>query len=179
VDSGHSLVHPSSGSSQRPPWISLEKLESRPQPNDAAGRGGISLAGYFSFVICRIIRRLACLTSHLGVSVAVENGIEKLLAVKFYVSDPTNRNESERHPPLDGIEPSPRDAKRMLEAYIGVELAGRVVEEARRHARSVLDPANGFQPRRIAAFRDAAMCVEATTTVINVIAIVAGRRDPR
>ena len=85
----------------------------------------------------------------------------------------------ELHQPLDGIEPSPSDAKRMLEAYIAVELAGGVNEETRKHARSALDLANALQHRRTATFRDAAMCVEASTTVINVIAIVAGRRDPR
>ena len=85
----------------------------------------------------------------------------------------------ERHPPPDGVEPSPTDAKRMLEAYISVELAGGGNQEARRHARSALDLANGLQHRRTATFRDAALCVEATTTVINVVAIVAGRRDPR
>lgn len=85
----------------------------------------------------------------------------------------------ERHPPLDGTESSPTDAKRMLEAYISVELAGGVNEETRKHARSALDLANALQHRRTATFRDAAMCVEATTTVINVIAIVAGRKDPQ
>lgn len=85
----------------------------------------------------------------------------------------------ERHPPLDGVEPSPTDAKRMLEAYISVELAGGVNDETRKHARSALDLANALQHRRTATFRDAAMCVEATTTVINVIAIVAGLRDPQ
>lgn len=85
----------------------------------------------------------------------------------------------ERHPPLDGTEPSATDGKRMLEAYIAVELAGGANEEARKHARSALDLANALQHRRTATFRDAAMCVEATTTVVNVVAIVAGRRDPQ
>jgi hypothetical protein len=67
----------------------------------------------------------------------------------------------------------------MLEAYFAVELAGGANEEARRHARSALDFANAVQHRRTATFRDAALCVEATTTVVNVIAIVAGRRDPQ
>jgi hypothetical protein len=84
-----------------------------------------------------------------------------------------------RHPPLDGTEPSSTDAKRMLEAYIAVELAGSANQEARRHTRSALDLANALQHRRAATFREAAMCVEATTTIINVIAIVAGRRDPQ
>jgi len=50
----------------------------------------------------------------------------------------------ERHPPLDGTEPSSSDAKRMLEAYIAVELAGGANEEARRHTRSALDLANAL-----------------------------------
>jgi hypothetical protein len=93
------------------------------------------------------------------------------LAQAVYVRD--------RHPPLDGVEPSDTDAKRILEAYLAVELAGGANEEARRHARSALDFANAVQHRRTATFRDAALCVEATTTVVNVIAIVAGRRDPQ
>lgn len=83
-----------------------------------------------------------------------------------------------RHPPLDGTDPSPTDGKRMLDAYIAVELAGSTNEVARRHARSSLDLAVALQHRRTATFRDAALCSEATTSVINVVAIVAGRRDP-
>ena len=83
-----------------------------------------------------------------------------------------------KHPPLDGVEPSSTDAKRMLEAYIAVELGDSANEQARKHARSALDLANVLQHRRTASFRDAALCVEATTTVVNVVAIVAGRRDP-
>lgn len=84
-----------------------------------------------------------------------------------------------RHPPLDGVEPSTTDAKRMLDAYIAVELAGGANEASRRHAKSALDLANALQHQRTATFREAAMCVEATTAVVNVIAIVAGKRDPQ
>lgn len=84
----------------------------------------------------------------------------------------------EQYPPLDGVEPSATDAKRMLDACIAVELAGGANEEVRRHARSALDLANALQHRRTATFRDAAMCVEATAAVINVVAIIAGQRDP-
>ena len=83
-----------------------------------------------------------------------------------------------RHPTLDGVAPSPTDAKRMMEAYIVVELGGGPNEQARKHARSALDLAVNLQHKRTAGFREAAMCVEATTSVINIIAIVAGRRDP-
>ena len=84
----------------------------------------------------------------------------------------------DRHRPLGGVEPSNTDAKRMLEGYFAVELGGGANEEARRHARSALDFAVALQHRRTASFRDAALCVEATTTVINIAAIVSGRRDP-
>ncbi len=84
----------------------------------------------------------------------------------------------ERHPPSDGVEPSQTDAKRMLSACIAAELPGAPNEETRKHARSALDLANVLQHRRTADFRMAALCVEATTSVINVIAIMAGQRDP-
>ena len=86
---------------------------------------------------------------------------------------------AERHPTLDGVAASPTDAKRMLDAYIAVELGGDANEFARKHARSALDFSVNLQHKRTAAFRDAAMCVEATTAVINTIAIVSGRRDPQ
>jgi hypothetical protein len=85
----------------------------------------------------------------------------------------------EKYPTLDGVAASPTDAKRMLEAYIAVELGGGSNDEARKHARSALDLAVKLQHTRTAAFRDAALCVEATTSVINIIAIVSGRRDPQ
>lgn len=85
----------------------------------------------------------------------------------------------EKHPSVDGTKIGPADGKRMLEAYISVELQGGANEETRKHAKSALDFANALQHRRTANFRDAAMCVEATTSVINVFAILAGRRDPR
>lgn len=84
-----------------------------------------------------------------------------------------------RHPPTDGTEPSPTDGKRMLDAVIAVELAGGADEVARRHAKSALDLANVLQHRRTATFREAALCVEATASVVNVIAILAGKRDPQ
>lgn len=84
----------------------------------------------------------------------------------------------DRHPALDGTQPSPTDAKRMLEAYFAVELPGGTNAEARGHARSALAFANALQHRRTATFRDAALCVEATTAVVNITAIVAGKREP-
>ncbi|MBE7559320.1 hypothetical protein HS125_10360 [bacterium] len=86
--------------------------------------------------------------------------------------------DRERHPIEDGIEPSDTDAKRRLSAFFASELAGGPNEEARRHARASLDLANSLQHARTADFRKAALCAEATTAVVNLVAILSGRRDP-
>ena len=83
-----------------------------------------------------------------------------------------------RHPSLDGVVPSATDAKRMLESYFASEMDGAANKIARAHARAAVDLAVELQHRRTAEFRAAALCVEATGSVVNVIAIVSGRRDP-
>jgi hypothetical protein len=83
-----------------------------------------------------------------------------------------------KHPPLDGKIPSDTDAKRMLSSIIAIEFIGPSNENARRHAKVSVDLAVELQHRRTADFRQAALCVEATTSVINVLAIISGRRDP-
>lgn len=85
----------------------------------------------------------------------------------------------ERHPVEADIRVSKTDFKRMIEAYIAVELRGSSADEARRHARSALDLALRLQHQRTAAFRDAAICIEATSSVISIIAILSGYRDPQ
>lgn len=97
---------------------------------------------------------------------------EVLISLAQAVHDP------ERHRPLDGTTPSDTDAKRKLDAYIAIELAGASNEIARRHARASYDLAVELQHRRTATFRQAALCVEATASAVNVIAILSGRRDP-
>jgi hypothetical protein len=97
---------------------------------------------------------------------------EALISLAEVVWDPHH------HPTLDQVPPSPTDAKRKLEAFMAVELATNANEQARKHARAALDLAVGLQHKRSANWRDAAMCLEATTSVVNLIAIVQGRRDP-
>jgi hypothetical protein len=96
---------------------------------------------------------------------------EVLISVAQAVFNP------QRHPTEDGVHPSEMDAKRMLDAYIGVELEGGANEGARRHAKAALSLANDLQHHRTATFRQAALCVEATTSVVNIVAILSGRRD--
>lgn len=85
---------------------------------------------------------------------------------------------TDKHPIADAVSLSPTDFKRMIEAFIAVELAGGSSEDLRRHARAAFDLANNLQHKRTADFRLAAMCLEATASIINIIAIVSGRRDP-
>jgi hypothetical protein len=87
--------------------------------------------------------------------------------------------DAEAHPTLDGKQASDTDAKRMLEAYIAVAFAGSANEHIRKHARAAYDLAAQLLHRRTASFRDAAACTEATTSLVNLIAIMAGLRDPR
>jgi hypothetical protein len=82
------------------------------------------------------------------------------------------------YPTLDGVSASSTDAKRMLEAYIAVTFAGSAHEALRKHARASYDLAAVLVHRRTASFRDAAACAEATTSIVNLIAIMAGLRDP-
>lgn len=83
----------------------------------------------------------------------------------------------ERHPSLDGVEPSTTDAKRMLDAFINVEIPGAAHANGRRHAKAAVDLANDVQHDRTATFQEAALCAVATVSVIRIVAIVSGRRE--
>ena len=85
--------------------------------------------------------------------------------------------DSEKHFTEDGTQPSETDAKRMLNAYIWTELAGGPNEGVRRHAKAALTLANDLQHHRTATRRQAALCAEASTSVVNLLAIISGRRD--
>ena len=85
---------------------------------------------------------------------------------------------SSEHPSFDGIAPSATDAKRMLESYIAKKLSGESHDYHRRFARAAYDLAVNLQHRRTACFRDAALCAEATRSLIHAIAIISGHRDP-
>lgn len=81
------------------------------------------------------------------------------------------------HPTLDGTKSSDTDAKRMLEAIFEAELKGGANEEARGHAKAAVKLALALQHKRTASFMMAALCAEATLSVVNLLAILAGRRD--
>ena len=95
---------------------------------------------------------------------------EALISVAQATYDPG------RHGSNDGVPPSSTDAQRMLDAYFSVELGGRSNEEARAYAKAALKLALALQHKRTADFQMAALCIEATAGVINIAAILSGRR---
>jgi hypothetical protein len=95
---------------------------------------------------------------------------EVLISVAQEVFDPS------RHFSPDETAPSDTDAKRMLEGIFIAELQGGANEEARSHAKAALRLALALQHRRTADFQMAALCAEATSSVVNMLAVLAGRR---
>ena len=99
---------------------------------------------------------------------------ETLISLARTVYDP------DQHPPVNGddVRVSDTDAKRMLDRFLAVEISGSSNVQARRLGKVSLGLANDLQHRRTATFRQAALCAQATSSVINIIAILSGVRDP-
>ena len=95
---------------------------------------------------------------------------EVLISVAQEVFDPA------RHVVAEQIAVSDTDAKRMLDAILGSELDGAANEEARAHAKAAVRLALALQHRRTADFTTAALCAEATSSTVNILAVLAGRR---
>ena len=95
---------------------------------------------------------------------------EALISVVQEVYDPG------RHPALDSTTPSNTDAQRMLEAIFAADLKGSGNEEARAHAKAALRLTLALQHKRTADFTMAALCAEATSSIVNLLAILVGRR---
>jgi hypothetical protein len=81
------------------------------------------------------------------------------------------------HHSEDGVTPSETDAKRMLDAVLAHELPGEPNGEARAHAKAAVRLALALQHKRTATFRMAALCAEATSSTVNIVAVLAGRRN--
>jgi hypothetical protein len=95
---------------------------------------------------------------------------EVLISVAQEVFDPA------RHVVEEQISVSETDAKRMLDAILAGELEGATNEEARAHAKAAIRLALALQHRRTADFKTAALCAEATSSTVNILAVLAGRR---
>lgn len=95
---------------------------------------------------------------------------EVLITVSQEVFDPA------RHTDQDGPLPSETDAGRMLQGIFNIELKGNSNEEARAHAKAALRLALALQHKRTADFRMAALCAVGTSSVVNMLAVLSGRR---
>jgi hypothetical protein len=95
---------------------------------------------------------------------------EVLISVSQEVYDPA------QHSSGDGVVVNETDAKRMLEAIFESDLKGSANSEARAHAKAAMNLALALQHKRTANFTMAALCSEATLSVVNLLAILAGRR---
>ncbi len=99
-----------------------------------------------------------------------------LLCREVLISAAQEVYDADCHSKPGEVSPSETDVARMLEAFFSFELAGSSNEEARAHAKAALRLALALQHRRTADFRMAALCAEASSSVVNILAILAGRR---
>ena len=77
-----------------------------------------------------------------------------------------------KYPPIDEKSPSKTDAGRMLESILEIELKGGTNEEARTYAKAGLKLALALQHKRNADYKTAALCAEATISVVNIVSIL-------
>lgn len=125
----------------------------------------------------KVDRQLQEMRSRLDSSQSEEQfQVVGLLCRESLISAAQEVYDAGKHFPGDGVRPSPTDGKRMLGGIFDAEFKGNANEEARRHARAAVDLALALQHKRTADFRTAALCAEATCSVVNMLAILAGRR---
>ncbi|MER9629604.1 hypothetical protein [Mesorhizobium sp. M0296] len=81
------------------------------------------------------------------------------------------------HPLVDdkGTQIGRTDARRLLDAWLHHEMPGGNNKEVRAHIKASLDLAVHLQHRRTATRQLAALCLEATSSAVAVVAIIAGR----
>lgn len=77
------------------------------------------------------------------------------------------------HASPDGVKISKTDANRMIEAYVAQAFPGSSFQEVRLHARASMGLALNLQHRRTATRQLAALCLEATSSAVAVITIIA------
>lgn len=122
----------------------------------------------------RVDRALSKARTQLGLSSVEEDfqqiGLlcrEVLISLGQAVFDPLV------HSSPDGVKPSETDANRMIGAFIAFAFGGASKEEVRAHAKASLRLALALQHRRTANQQLAALCLEATSSTVAVISIIA------
>jgi RNAse (barnase) inhibitor barstar len=80
--------------------------------------------------------------------------------------------DSEKHLSVDDVAISKTDAKRMLDAYIAIVLAGNESEELRAYAKATNKLANTLTHKRTATKKEMMLCTSATLALINFIGVL-------
>lgn len=93
---------------------------------------------------------------------------ETLISLAQFVYDEKN------HVIPDGVMPSKTDAKRIIEAYLNYEFSGSEYQLTRKWIRVSIDLANELQHKRTGIFKNAALCIEATRTIVKSIGLISG-----
>ncbi|WP_295807901.1 hypothetical protein [uncultured Nitratireductor sp.] len=126
----------------------------------------------------RVDRGLAKARSDLEVAAAEEAwqaiGLlcrEVIISLAQAVHDPEVHLTTDEH----GTLISRTDARRLLDAWLHYEHTGGNNKEIRAHIKASLDLAVNLQHRRTATRQMAALCLEATSSAVAVVAILAGR----
>ena len=83
--------------------------------------------------------------------------------------------DKEWHGAVDGVLPSNGDGARMIEGFLNHAAGGDSNAKLRKHAKASMDLAVELQHKRAADFRAAALCLEATVSVVNIVSILSGR----
>ena len=98
---------------------------------------------------------------------------EELIALAGAVFDP------DKHPPLttEDVAASNTDARRMLDRFVEAEAIGKSNATMHRYVKVALQFSNEVQHQRTVTYRSAALYAEATAGLVNIIAILDGRRD--
>lgn len=102
-----------------------------------------------------------------------------LLCREILISTAQEVYDSASQTTHDGVAPSETDAVRMIEAFLASSASGRRNANKRKYVKVSQELAVELQHRRNATFRDAAVCLEATSSVVNTCAILSGVRDPK
>jgi hypothetical protein len=97
---------------------------------------------------------------------------EVLISLGQAVYDPAQHGTA-----LDGVEIGAADGVRMIQAFLNFVATGDANAKLRKHARASSDLALELQHKRTAGKRAAALCLEATASITNLVSILAGRRD--
>jgi len=177
-DEARDLVNTYNGHLRRDGWEIVEARTISDRPVFAARRQGERLAVFAEPTGWqKVDRQIQEARSRLDEATTEEQcQAVGLLCREALISVAQEVYDKSRHATVDATMPSDTDAPRMLDAIFSVELRGAGNEEARAHAKAAMRLALALQHKRSANFTMAALCAEATLSVVNMLAVLAGRR---